>query len=75
LLRKWYQNPFEEIRDSMEMERKRIYCSRRSAVSESDSGIESLSLERMSGSPKLTKMVTGNYRFGCEGCVLIRLAM
>ncbi len=47
----------------MEMERERIYCIRRSFVSESDSGIETLNLDGMPGSPKQPKMVTGNCRF------------
>jgi len=46
----------------VEMERKRIYCSRRSAVSESDNVIENLSLDGMSGSPRAMKLGTGNCR-------------
>jgi hypothetical protein len=38
------QSSSEKIRDKVEMERKRIYCLRRSAVSESDYVIEALSL-------------------------------
>lgn len=48
------------------MERERIYCIRRSFVSESDSGIETLSLDGMAGSPKLPKLGTGKCRSGCE---------
>jgi hypothetical protein len=44
----------------MEMEREGIYCIRRSFVSESDSGIETLSLDGMDGSPKLTKLGNGS---------------
>jgi hypothetical protein len=45
----------------VEMERKRIYCFRRSAVSESDNVIEALKFEGMSGSPKAMNLGTGNY--------------
>ena len=45
------------------MERKGIYCIRRSSVSESDSSIETLSLDGMAGSPKLLKLGTGKYRY------------
>jgi hypothetical protein len=41
------------------MERERIYCIRRSFVSESDSGIETLSLDGMAGSPPIPKLGTG----------------
>ena len=44
----------------MEVERKRIYCFRWSFVSESDYVIETLSLDDVSGSPRLTKLGTGN---------------
>lgn len=45
------------------MERERIYCIRRSFVSESDSGIETLSLDGMAGSPKVAKLGNGRYLF------------
>jgi hypothetical protein len=48
------------------MERKRIYCSRRSAVSESNNVIEALKFEGMYGSPKLMKLGTGSIRFFSE---------
>jgi hypothetical protein len=44
------------------MERKRIYCTRRSAVSESDNVIEALKFEGMSDSPKMINVGTGNCR-------------
>ncbi len=43
----------------MEMEREGICCFRRSFVSESDSGIETLSLDGMAGSPKAMNLGTG----------------
>jgi len=50
----------------MEMEREGIYCARWGFVSESDNVIENLSLDGMSGSPKLTKLVTGKFLFPYE---------
>ncbi len=57
------------------MEGEGVHCFRRSFVSESDSSTETLSLDGMAGSPKLTKLVTGNCRSslrkkvdrGCNG--------
>jgi hypothetical protein len=50
------------------MERERIYCIRRSLVSESDSGIETLSLDDMLGSSKLPELVTGELGSGLQTC-------
>ena len=50
----------------MEMERKRIYCSRWSFVSETDHVIETLSLCGMSGSRNLPKLFTGRCPFCYE---------
>jgi hypothetical protein len=44
------------------MERERIYCFRRSFVSESDNVIETLNFDSLSGSPNLPKLVTGRCR-------------
>ena len=55
----------------MEMERKRIYCSRWSFVSETDNVIEILNFDGLSGSPKLPKLGTGKCAFHCERLGLV----
>jgi hypothetical protein len=56
LIRNWYKAHLRKFGIKWRWKRKRIYCSRQSGVSESDNFIEALSLDGMSGWPKLPKL-------------------